>query len=120
MTYTRLHNTSTNLYDVEWVVVTACIGVRVGVGGVFPSLREATIVEIKVTLLELSGKWKRSYDKSELSWVIDSTKSRQTNLRRRSSAYLTKLALLGILLDRVAHFVCGDLILLSANRSHKR
>ena len=52
-TYTRLDDTSTNLHHVERVVVAASASVGVNVSGVFPGLREATVVEVKVSLLEL-------------------------------------------------------------------
>ena len=52
-TYTRFDDASANFHNVERVIVTTGIGIGVNVGGILPGLREAAIVEVKVSLLEL-------------------------------------------------------------------
>jgi hypothetical protein len=57
-TYTRANDASTDFTNIKRVVVTtASIRIRVNEGRIFPSLREATIVEENIALLEL---WQES------------------------------------------------------------
>lgn len=62
-TYTGFHNLGANFDDVDGIIITsAAVGIGVNKGGVFPSLRKASVIKIDVTLLELC--WINWKDKS--------------------------------------------------------
>lgn len=97
-TYSRVDDTCSNFDNIKRIIVSAAsFGIRVDVGWIFPCLREATVVEIDVTLLELTEGYEyvRSYGCKD------------------PETYLAEDSLLFILLDWVSFLVGGNLILLS-------
>lgn len=76
---------------------------------ILPCLREASVVEVDVSLLELC----RREEPIQKGQFEDSTESQVTRISISRKTYLTELALLGVLLDGVALLVGGNLVLLS-------
>ena len=98
-------------------------------GGVFPSLRKAAIVEKDITLLELQPGKNSKNDEARFGEKMTRFQNSPVgsililhvdHKLKSSKTYLAELTLLGVLLDGVSYFVCGNLVLLSVMRKRRK
>lgn len=94
-------NEFSNFADIEWVVVTFGLGLRVDVLGIFPGLLEVLIVEVLGE--DFRARVSSTTDLRECTIIPE------VSLVREAVADITELALLDVLLDWVEGLFLADL-----------